>query len=86
MRIAFLRKRSFPLTFRYSNVQVQEVYFGNSTQVSAYNLSNRTRDLGLTWEWKPHGPPDHDLDRAKVRSILNPTLRKFQTIYRACST
>ena len=53
----FLRKRRFPLTFHYSNVQVEDVYFGSLTQVSSYTLKERTKDLGVTWEVRiPNGP------------------------------
>lgn len=53
MRMTLLRKRAFPLTFRYSNVQVSDVYFGGLTQISGYQLQNRSKDLGLTWEFRP---------------------------------
>ncbi len=62
LRATLLRKRSFPLTFRYSNVQVQDVYFGSLTQVSAYTLNNRTKDIGVTWELKPQGFPSTTID------------------------
>jgi hypothetical protein len=62
MRLQFLRKQLFPVTFRYSNLQVQDVYFGSLTQVSAYTLSSRTRDLGLTVELKPHWLPYTTID------------------------
>ncbi|MBZ5602515.1 MAG: hypothetical protein LAO79_09430 [Acidobacteriia bacterium] len=62
MRLVFLRKQAFPFTFRYSNVQVADVYFGSLTQVSAYTLSNRTRDLGFTWELKPRWLPYTTID------------------------
>lgn len=55
--VTLLRKRMFPLTFHYSNLQVEDVYFGSLTQVSSYTLKNRTKDLGLTWEVVPRGLP-----------------------------
>src|SRR5262249_1876906 len=45
IQATLLRKRIFPLTFRYSNVEVQDVYFGSLTQLSSYTLKNRTKDL-----------------------------------------
>ncbi len=57
LRLSLLRKRAFPLTFRYSNLKFEDVYFGSLTQISAYTLNNRTRDLGLTWELKPSNLP-----------------------------
>ena len=62
LRMTFLRKRIFPLTFRYSNVQMEDVYFGSLSQISAYSLRNRTRDLGVTWELKPAGLPVTTID------------------------
>jgi hypothetical protein len=62
VRVTFLRKRSFPLTFRYSNVQVEDVYFGSLTQLSSYTLKNRSKDLGLTWEFRPKGAPETIVD------------------------
>ena len=57
-----LRKSIVPLTFRYSNVQVEDAYFGSLTQISGYTLKNRTKDLGVTWEFKPHGLPSTTVD------------------------
>lgn len=48
-RVTFLR-RLVPITFHYSNVQVQDVYFGSLTQISGYSLQTRNKDLGLTLE------------------------------------
>jgi hypothetical protein len=62
VRATLLRKRIFPLTFRYSNVQVEDVYFGSLTQLSSYTLKNRTKDLGLTWEFRPKGAPETVVD------------------------
>lgn len=45
-------RRLIPLTFRYSNVQVEDVYFGGLSQVSGYTLKNRNQDLGVTLELK----------------------------------
>lgn len=53
LRVTLLRKRAFPLTFRYSNVQIEDVYFGSLSQVSGYQLKNRTKELGVTWEFHP---------------------------------
>jgi hypothetical protein len=53
LRVGLLRKRAFPITFRYSNVQVQDVYFGSLSQISGYRLQNRNKDLGVTFELKP---------------------------------
>jgi len=53
LQVTLLRKRAFPLTFHYSNLQVEDVYFGSLTQVSSYTLKDRTKDLGVTWEVRP---------------------------------
>lgn len=53
LRVTFLRKRAFPLTFRYNNVQVQDIFFGGLTQLSGYRLRNRNKEIGLTWEVHP---------------------------------
>jgi len=50
-----LRKRAFPLTFRFSDVQVQDVYFGSLSQLSGYSSQNRYKDVGVTWEARPLG-------------------------------
>jgi len=62
LQATFLRKRIFPLTFRYSNLQVEDIYFGSLTQLSGYTLKNRTKDLGLTWEFRPKGAPETVVD------------------------
>ncbi|HXB67613.1 MAG TPA: hypothetical protein VNY05_05185 [Candidatus Acidoferrales bacterium] len=61
-RFTLLRKSIAPLTFRYSNVQVEDAYFGSLTQISGYTLKNRTKDLGVTWEFKPKGLPATTFD------------------------
>jgi hypothetical protein len=61
-RVTLLRKSIAPLTFRYANVQVEDVYFGSLSQISGYTMQNRNKDLGLTWELKPHGLPASVLD------------------------
>ena len=62
LRVTLLRKRSFPLTFHYSNLEVEDVYFGSLTQLSSYTLKNRNKDLGLTWEFLPKGAPQTIVD------------------------
>ncbi len=62
LSVTFLRKSIAPLTFRYSNVQVEDVYFGSLSQISGYTLKNRNKDLGVTWEFKPHGLPETTVD------------------------
>ena len=62
LQLTLLRKRIFPLTFHYSNLQVEDVYFGSLTQISSYTLKNRTKDLGLTWEFRPRGLPSTVVD------------------------
>ena len=62
LQATFLRKRIFPLTFRYSNVQVEDVYFGSLSQLSSYTLKNRTKDLGLSWDFQPKGAPQTTVD------------------------
>jgi hypothetical protein len=62
LQVTLLRKRIFPLTFHYANVQVEDVYFGSLSQISGYTLKNRTKDLGLTWEFRPRGLPQTVVD------------------------
>jgi hypothetical protein len=62
LRVTLLRKRIFPLTFRYSNVQVEDVYFGSLTQLSSYTLKNRNKELGLTSEFRPKNAPETVVD------------------------
>ena len=62
MRISMLRRRAFPVTFRYSNVQLEDVFFGSLSQLSSYTLKNRNKDLGLTSEFKRAGLPKATLD------------------------
>jgi hypothetical protein len=57
LSVSLLRKGIMPLTFRYSNVQVEEAYFGSLSQLSGYTLKNRNKDLGVTWELKPKDLP-----------------------------
>lgn len=62
LRLLLLRKRFFPISFRYSNIQLEDVYYGSLSQVSAYSLKNRNRDLGINWEIAPHGLPHTTID------------------------
>ena len=62
MNISALRKRAFPLTFRYSNLQLKDAYFGSLTQMSSYTLKNRNKDLGLIAGIKLAGLPRLTLD------------------------
>jgi hypothetical protein len=62
MRITSFRKRAFPLTFRYSNVQLEDVYFGSLSQVSSYTLKNRDKELGMTSELRHSGLPTATID------------------------
>jgi hypothetical protein len=61
-RITFLRRRAFPVTFRYSNVQLKDVYFGSLTQLSTYSRNSRNKDLGVSTELKPNGLPVTTID------------------------
>ncbi len=61
LRLTFLRKLA-PLTFHYSNVQVEDVYFGSLSQLSGYSLKNRNKDLGLTFEFAPKSLPSTTID------------------------
>jgi hypothetical protein len=62
MRITALPKGVVPLTFRYSNVQLKDAYFGSLTQVSSYTLNNRNKDLGLTTGLNMAGLPATTID------------------------
>lgn len=62
LRVTFLRHRAFPVTFRYSNVQLKDVYFGSLSQISSYSRHNRNKELGLTSEWKIAGLPTATID------------------------
>jgi hypothetical protein len=64
LRLTFLRRSIAPLTFRYSNVQVEDAYFGSLSQISGYTLKNRNKDLGLTWEIAPRNLPAATIDWA----------------------
>jgi hypothetical protein len=65
--LTFLRRRNFPLTFHYTNVEMENVTFGGLGQVSAYSLKNRNKDIGLTWQLKPRtGLPDLQVDWGKM--------------------
>jgi hypothetical protein len=66
-----LRRRAFPLTFRYTNVQMEDAYFGGLGQVSTYRLKNRFRDLGVNWELRPTNRPIlyFDWDKSSSDSV-----------------
>ncbi|MDR3701532.1 MAG: hypothetical protein P4L56_17925 [Candidatus Sulfopaludibacter sp.] len=57
-----LFRRLLPITFHYSNVQVEDVYFGSLTQVSGYTLKDRTKDMGVTVELKRKNWPSAVID------------------------
>lgn len=69
-RVALLRRRAFPVTFRYANTEMKDVYFGSLSQVSSYTQQNRNKDLGLTFELKRPGLPNttFDLGTSSVHS------------------
>ncbi len=69
-RMTLLRRSVFPVTFRYSNVQLEDVYFGSLSQVSSYTLKNRNKDLGLTAELNHARLPSVTIDwsRGSVNS------------------
>ena len=62
MKVTALPKGLVPLTFRYSNVQLKDAYFGSLTQVSSYTLNNRNKDLGLTSGLNMAGLPAMTVD------------------------
>ncbi len=62
LRVMLLRHRVMPLTLRYSNVQLEDAYFGSLSQVSGYTLKSRTKDLGASWELKPKSLPVTTVD------------------------
>ncbi len=69
--VTFLRKRIFPLTFHYTNVQMENVTFGGIGQVASYSLKDRNKDMGLTWQIRPRvGLPELliDWDRMSVNA------------------
>lgn len=59
---ATLLRRLIPITFRYANLQVQDVYFGSLSQLSGYSLKNRNKDLGVTMEFKSKKSPGITFD------------------------
>lgn len=61
LRVTTLR-RVLPVTFRYSNVLMQDVYFGSLSQVSSYMRKNRNSDLGVTSSLKRKGLPTFTVD------------------------
>ena len=48
VRITGLQHKVLPVTFRYSNVQLKDAYFGSLSQLSSYTQKNRTKELGVT--------------------------------------
>ncbi len=64
-RVSLLRRSVFPVTFRYSNVQLEDVYFGSLSQTSSYSLKNRYKDLGFTAELNRAGLPNVTIDWGK---------------------
>ncbi|MBS1859453.1 MAG: hypothetical protein JST11_29030 [Acidobacteria bacterium] len=58
-------RRLLPITFRYSNLQVEDVVFGSLSQLSGYSLKNRNKDLGVTLEMKTKGLPQTTIDWGK---------------------
>jgi hypothetical protein len=62
VNITALRRGSVPTTFRYSNMQLKDAYFGSLSQVSSYTLKNRNKDLGLTTGLRVAGLPTATLD------------------------
>jgi hypothetical protein len=61
LQVNFLRK-ILPISFRYSNIQVEDVYFGSLSQISGYSLKDRNKDLGLTLELKNSKLPSTTVD------------------------
>ena len=62
MRINTLRRQPFPVSFHYTNVNLENVYFGSLSQLSSYTLNNRTRELGLTTQLRYAGLPTATMD------------------------
>jgi hypothetical protein len=62
INITTLRRGAFPATFRYSNVQLKDAYFGSLTQISSYTMQNRNKDLGVTAGVRIAGLPTATLD------------------------
>ncbi len=71
-RVSLFRRSIFPFTFRYSNMQVEDVYFGSLSQLSSYSLKNRNKDLGVTAELNhaklPHVTVDWGLGSVDSKS------------------
>ncbi len=61
LRVTALR-RLIPLTFRYSNVRLEDVYFGSLSQVSSYTKKDRNKDIGLTSTLRHAGLPTATID------------------------
>jgi len=62
MRVSVLRRQVLPVTFRYSNVQLKDVYFGSLSQLSTYTRKNRNKDMGVTAGLKHKGLPTATVD------------------------
>jgi hypothetical protein len=80
--VTALRRGAFPLTFRYSNMQLKDAYFGSLTQISSYTIENRNKDLGLTAGMKLPGLPSVtvDLGNSSVRSqSFNPVIPDYNS-------
>jgi hypothetical protein len=70
MTATAFRHGILPTTFRYSNVQLKDAYFGSLTQVSSYTQKNRNKDLGFTVGLRSAGLPTATVDwgTSSVRS------------------
>jgi len=51
LQLGFLRKSIVPVTFRYSNIQVEDVFFGGPSQLSGYTQKDRMKDMGVTLQF-----------------------------------
>jgi len=85
LRTTLLRKL-FPLTFRYSNVQVEDVFFGSLSQISGYTLQERMKDLGLTLDLKPPNRFKPPSTGVSTRSIPSRGSRRFPITSRTGAT
>jgi hypothetical protein len=65
LRASFLKRQIIPVTFRYSNVQLKDVYFGSLSQVSSFTQKNRTKELGFSAELNRKNLPTVTVDWSK---------------------
>ena len=68
----FLRKRAFPLTVTYSNLQREQLSYGSLSRVSGLRSTSHNRDFGLNWQLRHRNLPHLSFDLGRSRNTLDP--------------